>query len=268
MSFIRTVKNNNFTTIDNTGLRDTRLSWKATGLLAYMLHLPNDWKIYVTDLIKRKKDGKDSVQSAMKELMEFGYMERYSIKENGRFAGYEYVIYEAGTYRGGKSAAEKPHTGNPQLLNTNIPKTKELNTNVPASPETDLFGEESPKEKKEKKVKADSTIVLERYSALFAETSNGIEPTIQHARDRSILKPLLTQYGLEKVLVVMDLFFKDEWAKKRGFTLLVFKTDFQKFLVQEGKSSKYSDGFGYQDHIEKHKEALKKENPKTIGAQF
>lgn len=134
MSFIRTKKNTNFSVIDNTGLRDERLSFKATGLLAYLLQLPDDWKIYMTDLVKRKKDGKDSLQSAIKELIDNGYMKRNPLKENGKFAGYEYIIYESGTYHGGKTAADnpstvKPITGNPQLLNTNVLSTNELNTN-------------------------------------------------------------------------------------------------------------------------------------------
>ena len=36
-------KTGNFTILDNTGLRDPNISWKAKGLLAYLLHLPDDW---------------------------------------------------------------------------------------------------------------------------------------------------------------------------------------------------------------------------------
>ena len=43
-------KTGNFTILDNTCLKDENLSWKGRGLLVYLLHLPNDWQIYLEDL--------------------------------------------------------------------------------------------------------------------------------------------------------------------------------------------------------------------------
>ena len=55
---------------------DPRLSWKARGLLHWMLGRPEDWNFNTKDVSNRShKDGKDSVSSGLKELIEFGYVE-------------------------------------------------------------------------------------------------------------------------------------------------------------------------------------------------
>jgi ABC-type dipeptide/oligopeptide/nickel transport system ATPase component len=95
-TIIRTVKRQSeFALIDKYGLNDDRLTWKAKGLLAYLLSLPDDWKVYVKDLQNRSKDGRDAVVSGIQELLEFGYMSMKRVQgERGRFAGVEYTIYE------------------------------------------------------------------------------------------------------------------------------------------------------------------------------
>lgn len=42
MGIIRVKKDSNYSVINNTGLKDERLSWKAKGILAYALTLPDD----------------------------------------------------------------------------------------------------------------------------------------------------------------------------------------------------------------------------------
>ena len=58
--FIRTKKERNYTVMDNTFLRDERLSAKAKGIFAYILYLPEDWCIYQSELVKHFSDGKDA----------------------------------------------------------------------------------------------------------------------------------------------------------------------------------------------------------------
>jgi hypothetical protein len=75
-TIVRSAKTCGYAQIDNRALQDERLSWKATGLLAYLLSLPDDWKIKSADLVKRKTEGRDAVRSAMRELEAAGYMRR------------------------------------------------------------------------------------------------------------------------------------------------------------------------------------------------
>lgn len=64
----------NFTVIDNDVLQDERLSWKATGMLAYLLSLPEDWKVHIEDLARRKSDGHSATASGFRELRLAGYI--------------------------------------------------------------------------------------------------------------------------------------------------------------------------------------------------
>lgn len=95
-NIIRVKKRENpFVMLDKTGLRDVRLSWKAKGLLAYLISLPDDWKIHERELTKHSKDGRDSTRSAMKELIENGYVVRQQLRGNaGQFGEFETVVYE------------------------------------------------------------------------------------------------------------------------------------------------------------------------------
>ena len=56
-NIIRVKKNKNYTSINNTALRDTRLSWKAKGLFAYMLTNIDDWQFHLDELKNHAIDG-------------------------------------------------------------------------------------------------------------------------------------------------------------------------------------------------------------------
>ena len=60
--------------IDKVPINDTRLSWKARGLLLYLLSKPDDWKVRIEHLITQAPDGERAVRSGIKELIEAGYM--------------------------------------------------------------------------------------------------------------------------------------------------------------------------------------------------
>lgn len=81
--------------IDPFFLSDERLSWKAKGLLSYLLSKPSNWRVFTSDLVKRSKDGRDAVYSAIKELESCGYVERRQTRdESQKITGMETVVYE------------------------------------------------------------------------------------------------------------------------------------------------------------------------------
>ncbi len=87
---------NNFVTMDKTFLEDTRLSFKAKGILAYLLSKPDNWKVIVGNLVNYAVDGKASVYAGLKELKECGYYQKVPIRdEKGRrILRWESTIYE------------------------------------------------------------------------------------------------------------------------------------------------------------------------------
>ncbi|WP_245890289.1 DnaD domain protein [Rummeliibacillus pycnus] len=91
---MRVAKNTNYTVMNRTALNDTRLSWKAKGIMAYMLSMPDDWIFYFDELVKHSKDGKASFRAGFNELKECGYVERRPIREGQRIKEWETIVHE------------------------------------------------------------------------------------------------------------------------------------------------------------------------------
>jgi hypothetical protein len=76
-------------------LQDESLSWAAKGLHTYLMSLPDDWKVNITDLKNRSKDGRDATTTAMQALMTAGYVVRRREHDtSGHFSGYNYFVFE------------------------------------------------------------------------------------------------------------------------------------------------------------------------------
>ena len=120
MSVIRVNKTKDYTVMSNYHLRDDRLSLKAVGLMSWMLSLPDNWDYSIAGITAcRKKEGKDAIRSALKELEDAGYLIRDTKRDaNGRFSR-EFTLIEEPVHRGGQSATE-----NPPQINTNKTSTK------------------------------------------------------------------------------------------------------------------------------------------------
>lgn len=88
-------KERNFTIIHNEILKRNDLSWKAKGIMCYVLSLPDDWIIYLEELMKHATDKKASFRSGWDELKEKGYVHRYPIRESGKIVEWRTEIKES-----------------------------------------------------------------------------------------------------------------------------------------------------------------------------
>ena len=91
----RVEKIGNFTTIDNGYLNDEDLSFKAKGILTYLLSLPDDWVVHIEQIVTKSKDGISSFRTGLSELVDKGYLKRYPIKEDGVIIRWEAEINES-----------------------------------------------------------------------------------------------------------------------------------------------------------------------------
>ena len=92
---IRTPDRDRFLIISKVPLEDTRLSWKAKGLLSFLLSKPDGWTVIVGYLVKKGPDGKASVMAGLRELEAAGYLRRdQKRRDDERFDGIDSVIYE------------------------------------------------------------------------------------------------------------------------------------------------------------------------------
>lgn len=129
-------KENPYLMMHKQSLQDRGLSWKAKGILAYLLSLPDNWKLYQSELVTHSKDGKESLKNGMNELMDKGYLRRSWLRsEHGKYKAILYEVFEVPepSESGGESQfdpkAENPLSANldsenPPLLNNNITYTE------------------------------------------------------------------------------------------------------------------------------------------------
>lgn len=92
----RIEKNNNYTVMSNFHLRDKSISLKAKGLLSWMLSNNDDWDYSIAGIVACCKEGETTINTALKELQDNGYVEVKKImpnKESNRIH-YEYFVYE------------------------------------------------------------------------------------------------------------------------------------------------------------------------------
>lgn len=140
MPIFRVEKSKDYTIVNNAHIRDKRLSLKAKGLLELMLALPDEWDYSVKGLLGLCNERQSALDSALKELKEYGYLvveKRFpSETESGRIE-YTYTVYERpqdpkkqGIENQGVENQGVDFQGveNPHQLNTNKSNTKESNT--------------------------------------------------------------------------------------------------------------------------------------------
>ena len=94
MDIVRVIKSKDYTTICNRIFKDRRLSLKAKGLLAMLLSFSDHWELSIKGLEAILKEGRTSIRSTMNELIENGYVERQQIRENNKFIGVDYIVFE------------------------------------------------------------------------------------------------------------------------------------------------------------------------------
>lgn len=81
MSIIRAKRRTNFTVVSNCVYADDVLSFRAMGLLGYLLAKPDDWEVSVHQLAKATKNtkrpmGADAIRETLNELIEAGFVWR------------------------------------------------------------------------------------------------------------------------------------------------------------------------------------------------
>ncbi len=87
-------RKNPFITMDVTSLRDTRLSWKAKGLMTYFLDKPDDWVYILEHLYKQAPEKRAAVASGLKELRTYGYLVNVAYRKGNRVASHGFLVFE------------------------------------------------------------------------------------------------------------------------------------------------------------------------------
>lgn len=128
MAVFKIEKNKDYTVMSNYHLRDKSLSYKAKGLLSFMLSLPEDWDYSLNGLVAISKESKDGIRSILKELQEHHYIEIEKVRGDKGYFEYNYLIYEIPHFRNIDKI--NPGMENPYMDNPDMETTTQINTNI------------------------------------------------------------------------------------------------------------------------------------------
>jgi len=81
-----------FTMVANSIILDSRISSKAKFYYVYLSSKPDGWKFHTNCIIREIKEGRDAFYSGLKELIQFGYLERTQINEGGKFKHTDFLL--------------------------------------------------------------------------------------------------------------------------------------------------------------------------------
>lgn len=96
MSILRVAERKQpYVVLDKGFIDSPTLSWRAKGILAYLLARPDNWEIREYDLVAHATEGRDAVRKALKELKAHGYIVKSQRRSDvGQFSVVEYDIHE------------------------------------------------------------------------------------------------------------------------------------------------------------------------------
>ena len=116
-----------YVTIDKKPINQKSLSYRAKGILAYLMSKPADWEIQESDIIKHGTEGRDAVRTAIKELIAHRYMVKDQKRsEKGLFEEVEWMVSD-------QPFTENPLTDYPLTdypIHTNNKSTNNNNTKI------------------------------------------------------------------------------------------------------------------------------------------
>lgn len=106
-----------FTMIPNALLADTGISWKAKGVISYLLGKPAHWKARTKDIENHGTGGETEVRNALRELREAGYARLERHTEKGRVVQFVLRVANRRKYTndGGNRVDIARDGGRPQL---------------------------------------------------------------------------------------------------------------------------------------------------------
>ena len=108
MTTIRVATRKRFTQVDRECVNDDRLSYRARGVLIWLLDKPDDWRTNSEAIARAGAEGRDAIRKALQELEDCGYLLREKLRDDlGKWTTIV-TVYESST-----KPQVAPTTGNP-----------------------------------------------------------------------------------------------------------------------------------------------------------
>ena len=181
-------KRDNFTTVHNNLILDEKISWKAKGILLYMLSRPDGWKYNIKEISKNSKDGTDSVSKGIQELVK----EKYVSRKKNPDGSVNYYVFEDKTQNDMTDSImdfKNPEQENPEQEN----------------PEQDfrLYNKERNTLKTEYNKKDINKYIYDSWNGLAKKNGLAEIRTVTTKREKKI-ETLLKKYSFEEIMEAMN----------------------------------------------------------------
>lgn len=121
-------KTKNYTVMSNYHLQDKNLSYKAKGLLSFMLSLPEDWDYSLAGLVSVSKENIKAIRTILNELKDNGYLAIEQDRGEKGYYKYNYIIYEQPIII--EKDKDNPDTQKGYAVEGNTEKDIQINTNI------------------------------------------------------------------------------------------------------------------------------------------
>ena len=72
--------------------KDTELTWRAKGIMGYLLSKNDGWRGQIYDIAKQSNGNENQVRTALRELKKFGYIKLEHPSYKGKFIGSHYIV--------------------------------------------------------------------------------------------------------------------------------------------------------------------------------
>ena len=164
---VRVEKNGNYTVLHRAALNDKRLSWKAKGIIAYMLSMPNDWVFYMDELMTHSTEREKAFRSGFNELKEHGYVKRFPVYENKKIVRWETVVFESPQIHEENLLSQNVQVGKVDVGLVDVQKEALLSTELELSTDPVL----STEKKNNVELALDDTLAIIEYLNVKASKS-------------------------------------------------------------------------------------------------
>jgi hypothetical protein len=128
---VRSKRSKHFTVIDNGVLEDDRISFRAKGVLVFLLSKPDNWKVSERHLARTGQEGVTAIRAALKELEQAGYIERRRLQGAGGLFEWESVVFDTPRFDTPASAPKAPEPCSENRSADSEPCSENLSTDTP-----------------------------------------------------------------------------------------------------------------------------------------
>lgn len=129
-----------FCTIHKTPVHSPELSFKAKGILVYLMSHADSWKTRIDDLVKHSTDGEKSIRTGLAELRAAGYAKLEAVREQGKIIDWNWEISDLPLFTPAaenRQVVEKPDAENRHLAKEQKKMTSPENKG--SSPDADFL---------------------------------------------------------------------------------------------------------------------------------